>query len=244
MVEQIISEKLSDRFEKQYHDLRQREERIYSNQQIARLPDIESTHIHYREWMIRKISAAQLVSTLKKKNARLNILEIGCGNGWLSATIAGIKNVSVTGIDINRVELMQAVTVFEKKENLRFIYGDIRTSSLKQHAYDVIVFAACLQYFQSLPGIISQALGLLAASGEIHVIDTPFYSKKQGSLAAKRSRDYYASLGFMEMSDFYFHHGLEDLSGFNYRVVYNPDRFYNRFKRKQQPFYRILIKPS
>jgi ubiquinone/menaquinone biosynthesis C-methylase UbiE len=229
-------------FEIHYHNVRLSEQRIYSNQQIAKLPDIEAGHVHSHEWLIRKKSSEQLIQLLKKKKTKLNILEVGCGNGWLSAKLANIENATVTGIDVNRIELMQAVTTFEKKNNLHFVYGDIRTAQLKSHGYDIIIIAASLQYFSSLTEIITKALSLLNEDGEIHIIDTPFYDKNEIDKAATRTKNYYISIGFEEMSSYYFHHSLADLHYFNYKIIYNPKNIFSNLKKINQPFYHIIIK--
>ncbi len=231
-----------DAFEKQYYDVRLNEQRLYTNEEIAKLPDIISTHRYYEEWNIRRRSCERLLNFLNKKSKRLNILEVGCGNGWLAAKMLGIRYANVTGIDINRLELMQAVTVFEKKEDLRFIYGDLSQSGLAPHSFDVIVFASSLQYFSSLENIIAASLQLLSQNGEIHIIDSPFYSEHETANAFKRSEAYFASLGFHGMSDYYFHHCLKELRHFKYKVLYNPSSIFNRYKKKAFPFYWITIK--
>jgi 2-polyprenyl-3-methyl-5-hydroxy-6-metoxy-1,4-benzoquinol methylase len=238
----ISTKKNSDNFEKSYHNLRLSEQRIYTNEQIAKLPDIDPKHIHYNEWSIRKKSSEQLIKFLEKKKQKLNILEAGCGNGWLSAKLATLKNTTVTGIDVNRIELMQAVTTFEKINNLNFIYGNISDCELNPHSFNVIVFAASLQYFSSLNAIITKALSLLTVDGEIHIIDTPFYNRSEIIHAAKRTKDYYTSIGFEEMSKYYFHHCISDLCHFNYKIIYDPNSIFNKLKKAHQPFYYVIIK--
>ena len=156
--------------------------------------------------------------------------------------ISNDKKHKVTGIDVNRIELMQAVTTFEKINNLHFIYGNISDCELNSHSFNVIVFAASLQYFSSLNAIITKALSLLTADGEIHIIDTPFYNRNEIIHAAKRTKDYYASIGFEEMSKYYFHHHISDLYRFNYKIIYNPNSIFNKLKKATQPFYYITIK--
>jgi 2-polyprenyl-3-methyl-5-hydroxy-6-metoxy-1,4-benzoquinol methylase len=242
MIENISIENNSGIFEENYHNVRLSEQRIYSNQQIAKLPDIGADHVYAHEWAVRKRSSEQLTALLKKKKTKLNILEVGCGNGWLSAKLADIDNATVTGIDINRIELTQAVTTFEKKNNLHFVYGDIRTPELTSHAYDIIVFAASLQYFASLTEIITKALLLLNDDGEIHIVDTPLYDKNEIDNAAMRTKNYYISLGFEVMSDYYFHHSLADLNQFNYTIIYDPNSIFSKLKKINQPFYHVIIK--
>src|SRR5256885_16517519 len=95
-------------FEESYIALRRKENRIYSDKEVAQLPDIDIQHQHFKEWMIRKASAKKLINFFKKKKQPLKILEIGCGNGWLSNQLSGIENSDVTGLDINMEELQQA----------------------------------------------------------------------------------------------------------------------------------------
>lgn len=244
MQQNVSIQKYRDFFEKHYHNVRVREQRIYSNQQIAKLPEIEPGHPHANEWICRKRSSERLIELLKKKKTTLNILEVGCGNGWLSSRLSTIQNSKITGMDINRIELMQAVTVFEKKDNLHFIYGDIRSTSLKRHAFDIIVFAASIQYFSSFTDIINTALSLLASTGEIHIIDTSFYKKGEKENAFQRTKHYYSSIGFEEMSDFYFHHCIDDIKAYNHKIVYNPNNIVNKWKKNHQPFYYIIIKQN
>src|ERR1700688_525276 len=99
-------------FEEIYIASRQSESRVYSDEQVAQLPFVEPSHIHYDEWQSRKRSSDRLKNYLENKNKPLSILEIGCGNGWLSARLVAIKNSTVTAIDINRTELNQARRVF------------------------------------------------------------------------------------------------------------------------------------
>ena len=64
-------------FEKLYIRLREQEGRIYTDEELANLPDISETHSHYAEWRIRKGSSEKLTAYLQKKNNPLDILEIG-----------------------------------------------------------------------------------------------------------------------------------------------------------------------
>ena len=70
------------KFEKIYIALREKENRLYTDDQVEQLPFIKSSHIHSAEWAIRKRSTARLLNHLKKSRRQLTILEIGCGNGW------------------------------------------------------------------------------------------------------------------------------------------------------------------
>src|SRR5438067_1617333 len=99
-------------FEKEYIALRSKENRIYSDEELQHLPNVEQDHPHFSEWQIRNKSAQRFIRHLTGLRRSLNILEIGCGNGWLSHKMACLPGVQVTGIDINKTELDQARRVF------------------------------------------------------------------------------------------------------------------------------------
>jgi len=226
-------------FEQLYLAIREREKRLYTDVQVSRLPDIDTMHPHCAEWQVRKQSAGHLVNYLQKKRRSLNILEAGCGNGWLAAKMAGIPLAGVMGMDINRVEINQAERVF-KRDNLKFKYGPFSAGDLNGELFDIIVFAAVLPYFASVRGTIQLALSRLKPGGELHILDTPFYTVEEAGPARERCIAYYERMGFPEMSRQYFHHTLDDLEGFEFRFLASPRSLLNRVTKKGR-FYWISI---
>ena len=231
------SQKLRMDFEELYIAVRQQEKRIYTDEQLQLLPDID--HIYYDEWKIRKRSSERLNEYLEKKHKFLRILEVGCGNGWLSAKMAGIPNTQVVGLDINQLEIDQANRVF-KKNNLQFIYDSFSDNTFDSAQFDVIVFAASLQYFPSVINVMKQALTILRPGGEVHVIDTPFYTPDEAEKADERSHKYYDALGIPEMAEHYFHHSISEFWGFKYQVLFDPTSIFNMIFKKD-PFYWVCI---
>ncbi len=230
-------------FEKIYISLREKEGRILNDEDVAKLPMVSETHPLCKEWKIRKRSSHKLIHHIRMNPQLCNILEVGCGNGWFTAMLAGATDGEVCGIDVNRTELRQARKIFlPEKRNLTFLYGDISSGILAEKKFDLIVFAASIQYFKSLKKIINTALQHLTLQGEIHILDSIFYSPQEIVLAKKRSKKYFTDLGFPTMSKFYFHHGLNELMPFNYSVLHNPHTWMNRLFHRKNPFYRIVIK--
>ena len=225
-----------------YIAVRDREGRLYSDEQLKRLPVTEPAHIHFKEWQIRKKSATRLFNYLQNKNKPLSILEVGCGNGWLAAMLAAIPDSAVTGCDINKTELCQARRVFNDRNNIIFVEEDIQGNYFQQAKFDIIVFAASIYYFPSFEAIIRKAISLLKPIGEIHIIDSFFYNGSEKEAAKKRSLLYYQSIGFTDMSDFYFHHDFNALNKFKYRVLFNPESFANKLFSRKAIFPWICIK--
>lgn len=230
-------------FEAMYIACRIKENRVYTDIQVERLPDIEPSHIHYSEWETRKRSAKRLIKYLDNKSKPLSILEVGCGNGWLSAKLASIRNASVLGTDINNTELSQAKRVFINKSNLSFSEADIMYLH-PGNKFDMIIFAASIQYFSSFEKIIQQALSLLNKDGEIHILDSFFYKDRDIDEAKLRSASYYHSIGYEQMAEYYFHHAAESIHLFNAKLIFDPASVKNKYFGKKDPFPWIRIKAS
>tara|TARA_B110000503_G_C7121156_1_gene402587 strand:+ start:646 stop:1377 length:732 start_codon:yes stop_codon:yes gene_type:complete len=229
---------LKNNFSNNYLAVRDKENRVLTNDEVLQLPHLQAKNPNAKEWEARVSSTKRIITYLKNQTKPLDILDIGCGNGWFTHKLAQIKNTQVTGIDINLEELEQANTVFNL-ENLEFVYGDIfQLQTLYAHKFDIITLNASVQYFENLEKLVVLLNSFLKENGEIHVMDSPFYSKNEIENAKKRTIDYYSSQGFPEMANYYFHHSLEDLN--NYKIIHKPNRI-NRFITKN-PFMHILLK--
>ncbi|HEV7780207.1 MAG TPA: methyltransferase domain-containing protein [Chitinophagaceae bacterium] len=209
-------------FEEKYISLRQKEKRLYTDEELARLPLIEQNNLHYKEWRIRQQSCNRLVNYLGKKKGPLKILEVGCGNGWLSHRLSMVSGTFVTAIDINAFELRQAARVFAGVPGLQFIYGSIDSPELVNRHFDIIVFAASIQYFRSLTDTLDHSMLLLKPGGEIHILDSRLYRLGELGPASQRTEKYYNDLGFPEMTGQYFHHCFNELKPFDHKILYKP----------------------
>ncbi|TFF38215.1 class I SAM-dependent methyltransferase [Mucilaginibacter psychrotolerans] len=226
-------------FEMLYLAVRALEGRIYSDKELLQLPEITTSHRHYKEWQVRRRSAGRLISYLTKKNKPLYILEVGCGNGWLAAKLAQIKAAKVIALDVNRTEVAQGERVF-KKQNLQFFAGSVDDGHFKGAKFDIIIFAASFQYFSPLADTIRKMQQHLADAGEIHLIDSNFYSAYNVDDAVLRTQEYYSAMGYPQMAGFYYHHTLDELAAFNPRVLSTPHSFRNRLL-KRSPLYWVRI---
>lgn len=229
-------------FEKRYIALRQKEQRLYSDEELLTLPLIAKEHPHYSEWQIRKRSCNRLIHYLQKKPALLKILEIGCGNGWMAHQLALVPGSHVIATDINFTEVQQGARVFSHIANLQFIYCDIYSEILSQMQFDCIVFAACIQYFPSLPEVIRLSLDRLRPAGEVHILDSPFYKPAAIDAARRRTKEYYENMGFPEMAAHYHHHALTELDEFHYELLYQPSSMQHYLLQNKNPFPWISIR--
>jgi len=221
-------------FEEMYLQVRKKEGRIYTNEALELLP--ERVTQYTQEWSLRQESADHLIGYLQV-NPKPVILEVGCGNGWLANRVCNHTKSQVYALDLNEPELKQATQVFSN-ERLYFIYGDVFNESLNilKERIDLIYLAGCIQYFEDLPLILRRLSAFLNASGEIHVLDTPFYTNATQAAAKQRSKTYYEQLGFPAMATHYFHHTWEMLASFDYEVLYKPRKWQKLLGKRKSPF--------
>lgn len=222
-------------FAQAYLRVRQREGRVYDDATLRHLPAISSQHPLAKEWHARAESAERLVRHLRHKIAAatsLRLLDIGCGNGWLSHTLAqSLPNSVVVGLDINLPELNQAARVFAAAPNLAFVYGE-SNNLLPVARFDVIVVASAAQYFADLPAQVRVWRNLLASHGEIHLLDSPFYPKSQLASTQAATRRYYQSHDAPELAVHYHAHDLTHWLQFQPRLMYDPSALKNRARRR------------
>lgn len=230
-------------FEKAYLTVRKIEGRVYPDEVVLSLPDIPQSHPHHKEWQLRRRNCLSLKQYLIKKG-NCNVLDLGCGNGWLTRTLASIPGVNILGLDINRMELEQASRLFDRP-NCSFAYGNIFNDNFPFKYFDIIVLNASLQYFPDLEKLIFRLKELTRKDGEIHILDSPVYKSKELKYARERSKIYYRKTGKPDMIDKYFHHTINEFKSYKYRLRYNPRTLPNRIKRKlsnsYSPFPWIIV---
>jgi ubiquinone/menaquinone biosynthesis C-methylase UbiE len=191
-------------FEDLYLRLREKEGRVYDTDAIRLLPEVPKTDFHYSEWIIRKRSAEKFVRYLEQKGKPLQVHEVGCGNGWLTHFLAKrLPGSHFTGMDVNRFEVTQAMEAFPV-ENILWLNCDPEDITSGLARYDIIFFAASIQYFEDISTTLIQFAKHLSIDGEIHILDSPWYKSSEIESAKKRSMEYYSKVGFPEMARFYF----------------------------------------
>jgi ubiquinone/menaquinone biosynthesis C-methylase UbiE len=220
-----------NQFEEIYIKVREKENRVYSDGVVESLPEFHGNE-YQKEWRMRKASTGRLLNHLQQ-NKSSSILEVGCGNGWLSNNLAQALKAEVCGLDINEIELRQGARVFRAQENLSFVYADIFSAVLEIQKFDAVVLSACIQYFSALQSLIDRLLKLTTAEGKIYILDSPLYvSAADVGAAKKRTQRYYESIGFPAMAEQYLHHTYDELDNFNYHVLFSPKTLLSLFNRK------------
>lgn len=232
-------------FEQCYIKIREREGFLFSDQQVRMLPQVSQRDPNYSKWRMRQKSTSRLLKYLTSHADQHNlILDLGCGNGWFSHKIATQVSCRVEAWDVNQTEIKQAQRVFQLNK-LNFEVKNIFDNGINQK-FDFIILNSVLQYFQHAPTVIKRLLSLLKPHGEIHVLDSPFYTDLTILDAQKRSLAYFQQAGVSEMANHYFHHNFDDLHIFNPVLLYDPNTVFNKILRNvihfDSPFLWIKIK--
>lgn len=222
----------SSEFEPLYIAVRKKENRVYSHEEIISLPYPEND-VHRIEWKMRAKSFERVRSYLIKKNEQIRIMDLGAGNGWFALQMANSVKHKFTCVDVNFTELRQAAHINSHK-NIDFYFCDIFKNNLPEMNFDIIILNSVIQYFPDLRALIKRLKEFLNYTGEIHLIDSPIYSRNEIAMAKQNTIEYYKSIGFERMAENYFHHSFEELSTFNYKFLYKPI----------EPVFRLLSKLS
>lgn len=232
---------LQEGFEDVYLQVRRKENRIYTIDEIRKLPWVKRDHLHAAEWKVRKKSLRAFIGYLESAHTVKRLLEVGCGNGWFAANVArALPEIEVVGCDLNLYELKQAEEAFTLP-NLSFVYGDVMEEWPPEfRKYDLVVLPSSVQYFHSFPQLIHR---LLKFAPEVHIIDTHFYTAEEVGMAIKRTKCYFYQLGYPHMADKYFHHTLNDLKPFNHQYLYRPPTGWRKVMGRS-PFPWIKIQKS
>ncbi len=226
------------RQEKSYLSLRTKEGRIHSDQIVQQLPFVERSHIHYKEWRTRQHAFKILKKYLKSKNKTLRILDLGCGNGWMSRRLMDLGN-EVIGLDINTDELKQATRLFQNA-NLQFLNQDIFERP-QIGKFNCILLASSIQYFSNFKELIELLKTYLTPDGEIIIMESHFYTQMDIDEAKSRSLKYFKENNAEEMNEFYFHHTLDSLNEFKLSYIYkNPQSIISKLLAPHQSIFPII----
>lgn len=192
-----------------YERVRRNELRLLDDDIVRGLPATGATTVHAAEWRVRERTMRRVLRIAGTRPR--SILEVGCGNGWLSAHLAAAGH-KVSGLDTGATELAQAARVFNDR-NITWLHGDPWADALTGQHFHLILFAASIQYFQDLHALLNRCRDLLHHEGEVLIVDSPFYTDSDAAHRAyERSRAYYASVNVPEMAAHYHHHTIEQLA--------------------------------
>jgi len=227
-------------FETPYVRCRNKDGYILSDAEVSELPGTFLYNLHRKEWAYRKKSMERLTAYMKKQEKGGVVLDLGCGNGWISNKIAQLDKFEVWGLDINMHELEQAERVFSSS-SLNFCYGNVYEPIFEDASFDYVILSDTISYFSNLQQLINRCRSLLKSGGEIHIFDSPIYVENQIEEARSSQQDYYENWGCEEMLPYFHFHTKQDFSHYDYEYLYTYGFFQKLFRKKNSPYPWIKI---
>lgn len=178
-------------FLKDYETIRSLEGRDdFAPDQVHCLPFAGYAPERADEWRIRAKSYQALISALELDSPpERRILDLGCGNGWLSARLSGLGH-SVCAVDIHVAEGDGLGSIGNLGSHITPIRAEFDRLPLRPNSIDIVIFNGSIHYTENLEISLRQAFGVLAGDGTVIIMDSPLYSSDSaGDAMVKDLRD-------------------------------------------------------
>lgn len=105
------------------------------------------------------------------------VLEVGCGTGVLTRTLARSENVaSVVGVDVASALLAQARKLSSELTNIAYEVGDARALPAHDESYDVVVFDSTLTHVPEPERALAEAFRVVRPGGTLAIFDGDYAS--------------------------------------------------------------------
>jgi SAM-dependent methyltransferase len=103
---------------------------------------------------------------------KARVLEVGCGTGALTRTLARCENVgSVVGVDLAPSLLDRANALARELENVSFEQADARSLPFEDEAFDAVVFDSTLSHVPGPERALAESFRVLRPSGLLAAFD-------------------------------------------------------------------------
>jgi SAM-dependent methyltransferase len=136
------------------------------------------------QWRIRARTfdtfLRRVVAPLERERGQaLRVLDLGAGNGWLSARLAERGHRCVAAdLRVDDVDGLAAAAPFARR--LPRMFGRVAASfdalPVRARRFDLVVFDASLHLAEDLGRVLSEAARAAAPGGVVAVLDSPFYA--------------------------------------------------------------------
>ncbi|MDL2716560.1 MAG: class I SAM-dependent methyltransferase [Acidobacteriota bacterium] len=151
------------------------------------------------QWAIRARTfdafVRRVVAPLAEERGReLAVLDLGAGNGWLSARLARLGHRSVAlDLRVDDADGLAAGALFRR--HLPRMFGRVSSSfdalPFGDARFDLVVFDASLHLAEDLPKVLAEAARATARGGLVAILDSPFYARSRSgeAMSEEKRRD-------------------------------------------------------
>lgn len=147
----------------------------------------------------------RIVAPLERARGRaLDVLDLGAGNGWLSARLAARGHRCVaTDLRLDDVDGLAAAAPFARR--LPRMFGRVAASfdalPLRPRLFDIVVFDASLHLAEDLPRVLREAARAAAPGGRVVILDSPFYASCASGEAMRAEKRRETASRFSEVAE-------------------------------------------
>lgn len=160
------------------------------------LPDRDLSGRNQSQWNIRACTYRCLVSRLlepveQRGATRLNVLDLGAGNCWLSFRLA-LRGHQPVAVDLllNAFDGLGAAAHYQRRVPNLFprFRAELNRLPFADRQFDIAIFNASFHYSEDYRRTLAEALRCLRRPGKIIIADTPWYSRQQSGEAMLQER--------------------------------------------------------
>ncbi len=147
----------------------------------------------------------RVVVPLERERRRaLDVLDLGAGNGWLSARLAGRGHRCLAAdLRLDDVDGLAAAAPFARR--LPRMFGRVAASfdalPLRPGLFDLVVFDASLHLAEDLSRVLAEAARAAAPGGHVAVLDSPFYASGASGEAMRVEKRRETATRFSDVAD-------------------------------------------
>lgn len=136
-----------------------------------------------RQWAVRSRTfdafLARVVEPLERRRpAPLRVLDLGAGNGWLSARLARRGHLAVA-LDLRTDDVDGLAAAQPFRDSLPRMFPRVAASfavlPFRTRPFDLVLFDASLHYAEELGATLAEAVRVVVPGGRLAILDTPFY---------------------------------------------------------------------
>jgi SAM-dependent methyltransferase len=161
------------------------------------------------QWRVRArtfdVFLRRVVAPLERNRGQaLRVLDLGAGNGWLSARLSERGHRCVAAdLRVDDVDGLAAATPFAKR--LPRMFGRVAASfdalPIRPGLFDLVVFDASLHLAEDLPRVLAEAARVAAPDGRVAILDSPFYARAASGEAMRAEKRRETAARFADVAE-------------------------------------------